>query len=176
MKITINPLSLVSIEQAIKDITAYRTKLKRLEEELPKALAEFGAEYAKVGYSTTYHNLYWDPSSDGLKTDPANITVTAKPTDKGWQVLAEGEEVCFVEFGAGVFLNADGGGMFERPEGVVGIGEYGQGKGKNNVWAFGSGKNRKITYGTKAANVLYFTAKEIEDRIVETARRILTDD
>lgn len=171
MKITINPLSLVSIEQAIKDITAYRTKLKRLEEELPKALAEFGATYAQAAYDTNIHNVYWDG-----KSDHTNIKVTAEPTEKGWRVLAEGDEVCFVEFGAGVFFNADGGGMFERPEGVVGIGEYGAGNGKNDVWAFGSGKSRKVTYGTPASNTLYFTAREIEDRIVETARRILTND
>lgn len=176
MKIKVNPFSLVSIEKAIKDVTAYKAKLEKLAEELPKALAEFGAEYAQVSYDSTYHNLYWDATTDGLKTDPANIKVTAEPTDKGWRVLAEGREVCFVEFGAGVYLNADGGGLLERPPGVVGIGEYGQGNGMYDAWAFGSGKNRKVTHGTKAANVLYFTTREIEDRIVETARRILTND
>lgn len=171
MKIKVNPFSLVSIENAIKDVVAYKTKLEKLAEELPKALAEFGAEYAQASYDSNIHNVYWDGTSD-----PANITVTAVPSEHGWKVLAEGEEVCFVEFGAGVFFNADGGGLLERPPGVVGIGEYGQGNGQYDVWAFGTGKNRKVTYGTPASNTLYFTAREIEDRIVETARRILTND
>lgn len=171
MKITINPLSIASIEDAKKDLVEYQDKLKKLAEELPKALAEFGAEYAQEAYNTTIHNVYWDGS-----TDPANISVTAEQTDNGWRVLADGAEVCFVEFGAGVYFNADGGGLFERPEGVVGIGEYGKGNGKNDVWAFGSGKNRKVTYGTPASNVLYYTAEEIKSRIEETARRILSND
>ena len=169
--IQINALSLTSIEKAIADIEAFKKKLKRLEEELPKALAEFGQAYAQSAYDTNIYNVFWDNSFD-----TPNITVTTEQVDHGYRVRADGQEVCFVEFGAGVFFNGSGAYEGELPEGIVGIGEYGYGLGKNDLWAFEdtSGK-RQVTHGTPASNTMYYTGEEIRRRVEETARRILND-
>ena len=53
--ITVNPLSLTSIQNAVSVLDRYVTKLKRLEVELPKALAEFGA----VGRKPTITTGLW---------------------------------------------------------------------------------------------------------------------
>lgn len=169
--IRINVLSLASVEKAISDIEAFQEKLKRLEEELPKELAEFGVEYAQAAYDMSIYNVLWDNSSS-----TPNISVTAEPIEHGYRVLANGQEVCFVEFGAGVFFNGGGAYEGELPPGIVGIGEYGFGLGKNDVWAFDDANGeRQVTHGTPASNAMYYTGEEIRRRVEETARRILND-
>lgn len=170
--IQINALSLTSIEKAIADIEAFKKKLKRLEEELPKVLAEFGKDFAQAEYNNAWYDVLWD----GEPTS-ANISVTTEPVEHGFRVRADGAEVCFVEFGAGVFFEKAGlvykG---ERPPEIDGIGEYGYGLGKNDLWSFeDSKKNRQVTYGTPPSNTMYYTGEEIRRRVEETARRILND-
>ena len=172
MIIKINPLSLASIEKAQAQLEAFKTKLKRLKNELPKALTEYGATVAKANFASAPYDILLSGSWSN-----ANINVTAEQTDNGWRVLASGKEVCFVEFGAGVWYN--GGGetyLGTRPNGVVGIGEYGSGHGKQNVWVFGTGEDKTFTQGTPASNAMYYTAEELKRRIVDEARRILNDD
>lgn len=169
MKITINAFSLSSVKDAVLHLRKYAAKLKRLEEELPKALAEFGAVQAQAKYDAAPYNLR--PSG---WTDQPQITVTAEPAENGWRVRANGQEVCFVEFGAGVYYNGGNSSYLgTRPPGIVGIGEYGTGRGKQDMWAFGN--PAEWTHGTPASNSLYYTAREIEARIEETARKILND-
>ena len=172
MIIKINPLSLVSIEKAQAQLEAFKAKLKRLETELPRVLAEYGATVAKANFAKAPYDILLSGAFGH-----ANINVTAEQTDNGWRVLASGREVCFVEFGAGVWYN--GGGetyLGTRPNGIVGIGEYGSGHGKQNVWVFGTGDDKTFTQGTRASNAMYYTAEELKRRIVDEARRILNDD
>ena len=172
MIIKINPLSLASIEKSQAQLEAFKTKLKRLETELPRVLAEYGATVAKANFASAPYDILLSGAWSN-----ANINVTAEQTDNGWRVLASGREVCFVEFGAGVWYN--GGGetyLGKRPDGVVGIGEYGSGHGKQNVWVFGTGDDKTFTQGTPASNAMYYTAEELKRRIVDEARRILNDD
>lgn len=164
MKISINAMSKQSLEDAVKSVESFREKVVKLTELLPKALAEFGAVRAKVLYDESPYN-----------EDPSNVSVRAEPTENGWLVLAEGEAVCFVEFGAGVHYNGNESYRGIRPPGIVGIGEYGDGRGKQDVWAYGKVKPVKWTHGTPASNSLYYTASEMEQRITETARKILND-
>lgn len=172
MKITINPMSPSSVANAYECIEKYIAKVKRLEAELPRVLAEYGATVAKANFASAPYDILLSGSWSN-----ANINVTAEQTDNGWRVLASGREVCFVEFGAGVWYN--GGGetyLGTRPNGVVGIGEYGSGHGKQNVWVFGTGEDKTFTQGTPASNAMYYTAEELKRRIVDEARRILNDD
>lgn len=172
MTITINPFSLTSIEKAQAQLDTFKAKLKRLETELPRVLAEYGATVAKANFASAPYDILLSGSWSN-----ANINVTAEQTDNGWRVLASGREVCFVEFGAGVWFN--GGGetyLGTRPNGIVGIGEYGSGHGKQNVWVFGTGEDKTFTQGTPASNAMYYTAEELKRRIVDEARRILNDD
>lgn len=173
MKITVDVLSKESIEAAIKAVEAFGEKVKKLETELPKALAEFGKVQARAEYDWAPYNLFWDNTWD----DTPSISVRAEQTDKGWSVIANGEEVCFLEFGAGVFFE-QAGNVYQgtRPPGVVGIGEYGYGLGKNELWSFEKGGAKQWTHGTPPSNALYHTAEEIKRRVEETARRILNDD
>lgn len=172
MTITINPFSLTSIEKAQAQLETFKAKLKRLETELPRVLAEYGATVAKANFAKAPYDILLSGSFGH-----ANINVSAEQMDNGWRVLASGREVCFVEFGAGVWYNGGGETYFgKRPNGIVGIGEYGSGHGKQNVWVFGTGEDKTFTQGTPASNAMYYTAEEMKRRIVDEARRILNDD
>ena len=173
MKIAIDPLSESSWNAAIAQLEKYEKKIRQLETELPKALAELGETEAQVRFNSACYDIL----ISGIWDTP-NISVTAEPTEKGFAVVASGHEVCFVEFGAGVYYNGAGSYLGTRPPGVVGIGEYGSGLGKRWAWAFTDAVTgeKKITRGTPANDCMYFTAAEMRRRIADTARRILKND
>jgi hypothetical protein len=102
-----------------------------------------------------------------------SVSVTANQTANGWEIRADGEEVAFMEFGAGVGRTGwDGGAL---PPGIVEHGQYGQGKGANPPWVFeypkGSGKFRS-TYGNDAANAMSGAMHVIRSRFPEIAREV----
>lgn len=175
--ITVDVLSLKSIDKAIKDIEKYIEKIKRLETELPKVLAEFGREDAQMRFDYSVYDIYG--GSFGLEAGTGggtDVEVRVEEIENGFAIVAEGEHVCFVEFGAGVFYNGEDAYLGERPEGIVGIGEFGQGKGKRKSWFFTDEFGvTHMSRGTPASNSMYFTMRDIEDRVAEEARRILND-
>ena len=177
MKIYVD-LTMRGISKAIGDLEKFIEKLKRLETELPEALARYGEVQAKARYDTAAYNIMlFDAQGniDGSGSHP-NIQVHAEQEEDGWAVYADGQEVCFVEFGAGVYYNGDGGNYAGiRPPGIVGIGEYGRGHGKNPQWGLPKEAGGGVTRGTPASNALYFTAQDMKEKIEEEVRRILND-
>lgn len=174
MKINVD-LSINGISKAIDMVDLYIKKLDRLVKELPEALARYGEVQAQAKYNTAAYNiLLYDSQGnlDGSGSHP-DIFVHAESEGDGWRVYADGVEVCFVEFGAGVYYNGDGGNyQGKRPPGVVGIGQFGKGQGKKTQWGIPGGA---VTRGTPASNALYFTMQDMKEKIEEEARRILND-
>lgn len=171
MKVKINALSMTSVYDALFDLEKFRKKLEKLATELPKALAAYGM----VGASTRFEAGVYDILLSGSWSTP-NIWVSAEPIENGWRVVANGEEVCFVEFGAGVWYNGNNSSYLgRRPQGIVGIGQFGKKQGQRDFWVFEEGNERIFTNGTPANNALYYTGQEIRRRIEEEARRILNE-
>lgn len=178
-KITINALSMTSIYDALFNLEQFRKRLERLVNELPQALAEYGMTGAQVRFAAAPRDILLS----GLWKH-ASISVTAEPftgeEKSGWRILATGKddpkEVCFVEFGAGVYYTGGNSAYLgRRPKGIVGIGQYGDGHGKQDVWIFKKNGEKFFTQGTPASNALYYTGQEIRRRIEEEARRILNE-
>ena len=171
MNITLDIMSAKSVESATAALNKFIEKVKRLGAELPKLLTEYGMGRAQLYYNYAAYDIYVDGTGGGT-----DIEVTSQPTDNGFAVVANGEKVAFVEFGAGVWYNGDGGNYLgEKPPGISGIGEYGMGYGSHKAWGFTDEAGHHVTHGTPASNSLYFTARDMVDKIVETARRILND-
>lgn len=171
MKVKINALSMTSVYDALFDLEKFRKKLDKLATELPKALAAYGM----VGASTRFEAGTYNILLSGSWSTP-NIWVSAEPIENGWRIVANGKEVCFVEFGAGVYYNGGNSSYLgRRPKGIVGIGKFGKGHGKQDVWVFTEGNDTIFTQGTPANNALYYTGQEIRRRIEEEARRILNE-
>ena len=79
----------------------------------------------------------------------------------------------FIEFGAGVYFNGPEPYPEPRPDGVAKIGEYGQGKGKQNTWGYyDDGGNLILTHGTPAAMPMYHAERTMEQEIKRIAREV----
>lgn len=180
MNVYVNVLSPISVENAVKDLNRFIRKIERLEAELPKALAEYGVPVAQMRYDNAAYDIFAhdgrNPYESAMQAEHPDINVTMEEDGKGVSIIARGEKVLFVEFGAGIFYNGEEGYLGERPEGVVGIGEYGKGLGNRPVWGYSDESGHHVTHGTPASNAMYFTEQDIIEKVEETARRILNDD
>ena len=176
-KITINALAMTSVYDALFDLNKFRKKLERLATELPQVLAYYGRVGASVRFAEAPYNIF--PSG---QWDHPHIKVTAEEFSAddrtGWRILADGKDVCFVEFGAGVYYTGGNSAYLgRRPRGIVGIGQYGEGHGKQDMWVFKdkSTGEKVFTHGTPASNAMFYTSQELRNRIAEEAGRILNE-
>lgn len=162
MKITINPFDEKSIAKAIKDLQEYKNSIKSKERIFLEKLAELGAENARAEFGMAVLDFTTD------------IQVYTEIEGNRAYIIAEGEQVAFVEFGAGVKLGYGYPG--ERPEGIVGIGEYGRGHGMNpNGWSY-IGKDGEVHHsdGNRPASAMYDTVLVLAEKITEIAREVFS--
>lgn len=181
MLLYINPLDYQSVANAAKRVRNYCDKdLPEKANMLSKRIAEQCKGSASVYFTSAVYDLH---AKTHQPMEKANITVTMRKIGKGvkspqYVVTARGKAVAFVEFGAGVYFNGNGSDR-PRPEGIVGIGEYGKGHGKQWSWAYRTGKFRKgggqevrITAGTPAQPGMWLAAKEAREKLVNIAREV----
>lgn len=157
------PLSLntKSINSAIKEVRAYKKWVQDKTLELTRKLAELGADEAKVRFVGAQY--------DGIN----DSSVTVEPITNGYKIVAAGNAVCFIEFGAGVYYNGTEPYPEPRPSGVVGIGEYGQGKGRRKAWGFYDADGALvITHGTPAAMPMYHASRVMMQEVSRIAKEV----
>ena len=154
-------LSVGSIDNAIKELEAFRNSLNQKKDKLLEELANIGVREASVRFTTAMY--------DGIN----DSSVTLEATNGGYAIVAEGHAVAFIEFGAGVYHNTGEPHPNPRPEGIVGIGEYGKGYGKRQAWGF---KNEAgelvITHGNPAAMPMWYASKEMRSKIQKIAQEV----
>lgn len=154
-------LSATSIDDAMKSLDAFKQDLRRKEEKLLKALGEIGVKEASVRFTTAMY--------DGTN----NVSVKLDTTKNGYAIVAEGQAVAFIEFGAGVYHNTSEPYPNPRPTGIVGIGEYGQGKGKRKAWGYKNENDELvITRGNPAAMPMWYASEEIKNSILKIAKEV----
>ena len=154
-------LSTKSIDRAIKELKAYRDSLDRLKDQLLEELANIGVREASVRFTTAMY--------DGVN----DSDVTLEPIENGYQIVATGQAVAFIEFGAGVYHNTGEPYPNPRPAGIVGIGEYGKGYGKRQAWGFKNESDELvITHGNPAAMPMWYASEEMRNSILKIARRV----
>lgn len=153
-------LSHAGIQKAIKEVKAYKKWVQEKEKLLCYKLAVIGAHEASVRFSGAIY--------DGVN----DVDITVKRIDNGYKIIAKGKAVCFIEFGAGVYHNSTEPYPNPRPEGVVGIGEYGKGHGKQQGWYFNRDGEMVFTHGTPAAMPMYYASEEMKSAIEEIAREV----
>ena len=154
-------LSASSVRDAITEITAFRDSLEQKKNRLLNELANIGLLEASVRFTTAIY--------DGI--NDSHVTLNA--IENGYAIVAEGQAVAFIEFGAGVYHNSGEPYPKPRPEGIVGIGEYGKGYGKRRAWGFRNGAGELvITHGTPAAMPLWYASEEMRSKITAIAREV----
>lgn len=160
MDIYVDVLDSKSIDEAIKQIEAYKEKLEPKLQEVKEIACRELEEMVQEGFNgAPYDYILGEGYQD------ADVKVTSN-AEEG-TVTAEGVAATFVEFGAGVHM----GGVYPgtRPEGIKDLGEYGKGYGKRKVWGFYVNGELKKTRGTPNSAPMYHATQamkeEIENRI-----------
>lgn len=162
--IFINIDEVASIDGAIKQIEKYQKWVERKAKRLCEELAKIGANVASVRFGSAIY--------DGTN----DVYVTVTETDNGFKIDADGQAVCFIEFGAGVWHNGWEPYPNQRPPGVVGIGEYGKGMGKRNGWKFTNASGEKVfTRGNPAAMPMYYASEEIRQKAQQIAKEVFSN-
>lgn len=151
-----------SINQAIREIKDYKKWFLKKTKELTEAIAILGAKEAAHWFGTAMY----DGDND--------VTIDVKPTEssKGWTITANGQAVAFIEFGSGVYHNTAEPYPSPRPPGIVGIGEYGQGKGKRQGWIYFDGGEKVFTRGNPASMPMYRASESMKKDLVKVAREV----
>lgn len=161
-----------SIDQAIKELNAYKKWLNEKTKEFLKALADEGMQIA----SAKFANAVYDGTND------VSCSVESKGENK-MAVVAVGGATLFIEFGTGV----------KYPDNHPEAGEHGMNRGQYGYklgrlkkgWRYTGdpGSNGEVitegkhagevhTYGNPANMCLYLTVRELEDKFKEIARRV----
>ena len=154
-------LSVDSIDNAIKELKAFRDSLDGKKDKLLEELANIGVKEASVRFTTAMY--------DGVN----DSSVTLETTNGGYVIKAEGHAVAFIEFGAGVYHNPGEPYPNPRPAGIVGIGEYGKGYGKRQAWGFRDESGELvITHGTPAAMPMWYASEEMRSAILKTFKEV----
>lgn len=154
-------LSVSSIDNAINELKAFRESLDRKKDKLLEELANIGVKEASVRFTTAMY--------DGVN----DSSVTLETTTDGYAIIAEGRAVAFIEFGAGVYHNTGDPYPNPRPEGIVGIGEYGKGYGKRQAWGFRNDDGELvITRGNPAAMPMWYASEEMRSKIQKIAQEV----
>ena len=154
-------LSTTSIEDAIKELKAFRDSIDAKKDELLEKLAYIGVKEASVRFTTAIY--------DGVN----DASVSLETIKDGYCIVAEGKAVAFIEFGAGVYYNPGEPYPEPRPAGIVGIGEYGKGQGKRQAWGYLDESGALvITRGNPAAMPMWYASEEMRSAIVKTFKEV----
>ena len=154
-------LSVSSIDNAIKELKAFRDSLERKKDKLLEELANIGVKEASVRFTSAMY--------DGVN----DSSVSLETVTDGYAIVAEGRAVAFIEFGAGVYHNTGDPYPNPRPEGIVGIGEYGKGYGKRQAWGYKDESGELvITHGNPAAMPMWYASEEMRSNILKIAQEV----
>lgn len=154
-------LSSKSISEAVKELEEFKKTLAVKQQKMLEKLGEIGVKEASLRFTTAMY----DGTNDS--------SVELRPIDKGYAIVATGRAVAFIEFGAGVYHNPGEPYPNPRPEGIVGIGEYGQGYGKRKAWGFRDDSGELvITRGNPAAMPLWYGSEEMKKKILQVAKEV----
>lgn len=154
-------LSTSSIDDAIKQLKAYRNSLDTRKDKLLERLGEIGVREASVRFTTAMY----DGTNDS--------SVSLENNKNGYVIVASGHAVAFIEFGAGVYHNSGEPYPDSRPDGIVGIGEYGKGRGKRQAWGYKDESGELvITHGNPAAMPMWYASEEMRSKILKIAKEV----
>ena len=160
-KIISTSLSTKSLGKALKELKAFRDSIDSKKYQLLEELTKIGLREASIRFTTAMY--------DGVN----DTDVRAELTHFGYRIVAEGKSVAFIEFGAGVYHNPGEPYPDPRPDGIVGIGEYGKGYGKRQAWGFRDDSGELvITHGNPAAMPMWYASEEMRSNIEKIARRV----
>ena len=168
-----------SIDNAIKELEDFKEWVEEKTQTLAYELAKRGVEIADIKFK----KAIYDGTND--------VEVIWDDVDEYKAVvIAKGHRVFFIEFGTGVKYPDD---HPEKPEGLLGRGEFGNKHGSDpegwDYMGYDKGTNGEIkytavrgtelkiihTYGNPANQCMYRTVRDLQDIFEEVVRRVFND-
>ena len=177
--IVVNVFDPASIDRAIEQINWLKARLAKLET-YHERLAQLGVKVAQDAFTAIASR----------KSDYADIVVSYRLTENGFEITAQGEKVAYAEFGAGIYYNGIepyGDAEIKRPADIDPIGQHYQdiptsygwtkdykivnySKGMRKAWGYYTDPINKtglvLTHGTPAVQGLYKADKAIHEEAV----------
>ncbi len=150
------------VEKCLRELKEYFEWVERKTNEIREKLAIIGAQEASIRFASAMY--------DGVNDVYIDVQ---KVGENAWKIVAQGDAVCFIEFGAGVHFNGVEPYPKPRPQGVVGIGEYGLGLGKYDGWYYLDDKGELVyTHGNPAAMPMYYAGQEMRRQLLAIAKEV----
>ena len=164
-------ITILNLDKVISQIEDYRKGLQDKVNRFLERLSTLGAYRARVEFT----NAMYAGTND--------VMVSVETTATGYQVVAAGQAVLFIEFGTGV----------KYPDNHPEAGKHGMVRGQNGYklgrlpqgWRYegAPGSNGEVitegkhvgevhTYGNPANMSMYQTIRELEEKFEEIARRV----
>jgi hypothetical protein len=169
--------TLGTIRNAIAELEEYEKDLQKKVHTLMEKLAEIGVENARQGFGKAIY-----AGTNDVVVEPLTWV-----DDNKLIVVARGNAITFIEFGAGVHYAADahplaGDFGFNR-------GGYGHGLGRLDSWRYkgdpgnagtviedGKHQGEVSTHGNPANRAMYEAAKEMREQITKLAEEVFGHD
>lgn len=178
-KHTINILlSEKPIDEAIGQLQQYKNWLIKKTSQLVKELAEAGIPVIDENMEKASYT--YDEKGVRSGSDTSHYTHVKVQSFGGYSkanLIVQGKELMFIEFGAGVFCNGAAGSS-PHPKGAVNgmvIGSYGNHHGVQKVWGYYADSGELVlTHGVEAQMPVYKADMEIIQKYVEVARRVFS--
>lgn len=154
-------LSEHSITSALKEVENLKNAQKARLHAAAKEIAEEICKRAQANFDAAWY----DEVGRGMRGH-ADIKCQVEETGNGYRVVARGDEVTFIEFGAGVYYNPPAGASTHPKGAEFGflIGGYGKGHGKQKSWGYYADDSKQeliITQGTAMQQPLYRAFREV---------------
>lgn len=169
-------LSVSSIRNLQKELEKYRDSLTYKCELLVKRLAEAGIPVIDENMAKAAFTV--DEKDIQSGADPQHYTQVKINTFGNYakaDLIVEGKELLFIEFGAGVYYNGSAGSS-PHPKGEkfgYVIGSYGKGHGVQKVWGYYADSGELIlTHGVEATMPVYKASLEIAENVVKIAKQV----
>lgn len=168
-------LSASGIDEAIRQIEDFQKELNRRNQEFVNTLAQEGIQTLNAHFPNGGKTV----SDKGIETGSdsshsTHIDDMSSTTRAAADMVVEGPDLLFIEFGAGVHYNGAVG-TSPHPWGAemgYTIGSYGAGHGAQNVWGYSNGGGTTLTYGTPASKPVYDAYLDMRSRGLDVAIRV----
>ena len=159
--IHINPFDPASVAKAVQEVRDYSRWVQDKANELAHRLADMGAVLASIEFSRVPY----------IGKKDVNVDVEQR-SENTFAIVASGETVLILEFGAGIRY---GNGHPQAEEFGYGPGTYpGQTHALDpNGWWLPKAAGGGHSYGNPPAMAMYLTGKELADRVLEVAKEVV---
>lgn len=169
-------LSASGIDEAIREIEAFQRELNQRNKEFVNTLAQEGIQTVNDHFPGGKVMSEQGIESGSNPTHSAHVEDMSSTTRAAANMVVEGPDLLFIEFGAGVHYNGAVGSSPHPWGAEMGytIGSYGAGHGEQDTWGYKGNGGTVLTHGTAASKPVYNAYLDMRNRGRDIAIRVFS--